>query len=119
MGTIYLKDFETLTYQQAVEMVPEWLAQLEHGGVLEFTCLDFAYVVRLYSMDPDSLPRMSALLFDEGRCALWNEVGIARMLLTNGFTKVWTGHTEEDPEHTFRVKAMKLSEVNHNKEEQS
>lgn len=108
MGNIYLKDFETLTHQQAVEMVPVWLEQLDYGGVLEFSCLDFAYVVGLYISARDSLPVVSALLFDGARRSVWSEVSVARMLLVNGFRKVWTGHVDEDPAYIFHVKAMKL-----------
>ena len=108
MEPLYIKDFEALTHQQVVEMLPIWLSQLDYGGTLEFACLNFAYVIDLYACNHDSLSEVSTLLFEGGRRAVWSEISIARMLLLNGFAKVWTGRVEEYPKHMFYVKAMKL-----------
>ena len=108
MDTMYIKDFETFTHQEAEDAILAWLDQLDTGGVLEFACLDFAYVVGLYLGDRESLPEVSKLLFGNSRRAVWSEISIARMLLLNGFGKVWTGHVEGYPKHMFHVKAVKM-----------
>lgn len=83
------------------------LRVLKPGGTLEFSLPDFGQMISLYDRSMGVNEKLREALWS-CRGQVWDERGIAKVLLEAGFYRVWTGVVPEAQPCWMWVKAIKF-----------
>lgn len=104
--TVRLNSPEQLSPKDLKALFVELAGILDEDTRIEFSLLDFGWVVLAYIESTGVSERVNAALEGRSGYSVWDDRGIAKALLEAGFKKVWTGQTSELPTHRMHVEAL-------------
>lgn len=107
---IDIVDFEYLTVQDGLVAIREGYRALKNGGTLDFCVLNWDWIRDFYSSTLSVDASLSALIYTDGRKAIWGELFLVKNLLETGFYKVWTGITANRHPSIMGATALKMIE---------